>query len=85
MGSDLGLLMAVETMEAMAEVGDVGDPSVVVYRLVEELVSYARFQGFDTLLLFLRSALADKRADSTRVRRVLTCAHWSVSTGVGTL
>jgi hypothetical protein len=37
------------------------------------------------LLLFLRSALADKRADSTRVRRGLTCAHWSVSTGVGTV
>jgi hypothetical protein len=34
MRSDLGLSMAVETMEAMAEVGDVGDPSVVVYRLV---------------------------------------------------
>jgi hypothetical protein len=26
---------------------------------------------------------AANRADSTRVRRALTCAHWSVSTGVG--
>jgi hypothetical protein len=26
-----------------------------------------------------------KRVDSTRVRRALTCDHWSVSTGVGTI
>jgi len=28
---------------------------------------------------------ADKRVDSTRVKKVLTCAHWPVSSSVGTV